>query len=97
MLITLLPLHIKGVADLETGNIIASCFQSTQSFLETLRHEMAHLVARDCNHSGFWHKCYRLLGGQSRFHYNTFDRKFSNIGYMPNIGNISGVQNIYFD
>ena len=96
MLVTLLPLHIKGAADLETENIVVSCFQSAWSFVDTIYHEMAHLLVRDCGHSDFWHTCYRRLGGQSRFRYNTFDRKFANIGYMPNIGNISGVQNILF-
>ena len=96
MSIVSLPMHIKGVADLDTGDIIVSCFQSVSSLLDTIRHEFAHLIARDCGHSDLWERCYRRLGGQSHYHYRIFDRKFTNIGYIPNIGNISGVQNILF-
>ena len=100
MYLSLLPLHIRGVADLEQDGIILSCFQSAHSLLDTLIHELAHLFIRDTSHSQEWQQCYRSLGGRNCYHYNTFDsniRQFADVGYMPNIGNISGIQNIYFD
>lgn len=99
MFISLLPLQISGAADLEYGNIAISYWQPFRDIIDTLCHELAHLIIRDNNHSNRWLQCYRLLGGSSPLkHGNGSDasiREIIDIGYMPNIGNISGIQNIY--
>lgn len=93
--VVMLPLYIRGVADLDTNSIIISYKQSLSSMLDTLLHEFAHLIVRDKNHSVKWERTYKSLGGRRVNHRDAFDQQFVNIGYMPNIGNISGIQNIY--
>lgn len=95
MKIAMLPLYIRGVADLETDSIILSWKQSAKTVWDTVIHELAHLLVRDKRHSSAWLRCYEALGGSRTDHRELFDQMFLNIGYMPNIGNISGIQNIY--
>lgn len=94
MQLSLMPLHILGAADLDLNHIVLSTRQSFRSLIDTFRHELAHLIVRDNNHSQRWEACYHTLGGSAHCHHHSFDRKFTNIGYIANIGNISGIQNI---
>ena len=91
----MLPLYIRGIADLETNSIILSTRWS--NMWDTFLHELAHLIIRDRSHSQRWKECYANLGGKimGLNHHESIDNQFTNIGYMPNIGNISGIQNIY--
>ena len=90
--VSFLPLYIRGVADLEYNNIILSPFGDVY---DTFLHELAHLLIRDKSHSSRWEDCYRRLGGKHRCRDEDIANLLIDVGYMPNIGNISGIQNIY--
>ncbi len=96
--VTMLPTYIRGVADMEHNAIIISNRYSERTAIDTLKHELAHLLIRDSQHSAAWFQCYRALGGRGQRpdSCDRFTQYMKNIGYMPNIGNISGIQNIYY-
>ena len=97
MQVSILPLkYIRGVADMKCNSIVVSSLQTASEMVETILHEVAHLIVGDFGHTANWELMYRRLGGQEEVrHDNSVMQYLGNVGYMPNIGNISGIQNIY--
>jgi len=93
MYVHFLPLSIAGAADIVTGDIFISS-DNTHPFgiVDTVVHELTHLICRSNKHDSRWLDCYRLLGGIGHQPLNTFDFPLA-----LNIGNISGIQNILTD
>ena len=90
--------NLLGAVDFVTGDIILSLNQSRSSLLDTLKHELAHILVGNWQHSSKWCDRYRALGGVRSYHYQIFDLNTTHLadaGYAANIGNISGIQNIY--
>ena len=87
------PLSIAGAADITTGDIFISSKQVHPfGIVDTIIHELAHVICSTRRHNLTWSNCYRSLGGIGPTILNTFD-----IPLALNIGNISGIQNILTD
>ena len=94
MLIHCLPLNALGYCHIDTGEIFISSCQSEISMVDTLKHELAHLISGCADHSNCWYEWFLMFKPNNKLFKHP---PFWTGGYTPNIGNISGVQNILTD
>ena len=93
--------YIRGVADMDNNCVVLSLSGSVEDVDRSLAHEMAHLCVRDVDHGPLWRRTYERFCGILSVATGiigdcaNLSKMFRDIGYMPNIGNISGIQNIY--
>ena len=98
-MIAFLPLHSFGCVDLKDGSIFISNKLNTYETINTIVHEICHLIINNSDHDHKWFDlCKSILPS---FHF-IFDSNIGNIdvGNMKvahNIGNVSGLQNILLD
>jgi len=93
MRIHFLPLSIAGAVDVITGDVfISSGRVHPFGIVDTIIHELAHMICQSNKHDSRWLDCYRSFGGIGFPPLNTL-----NISLALNIGNISGIQNILTD
>jgi len=87
------PLRIFGAADLKTRDIHISSNLSDEQVINTLAHEMAHLISESPIHDRKWFNVAKDLLPSF-----TLDIGNMNIGnFALNIGNISGVSGMLLD
>lgn len=96
MKITLLPLHCFGLVDLDTSEIFISTRYSLTIMVDTIKHELSHVVRGNELHDDRWYGIYQSFGGvQDR--QDIFDLNVGNVTVVRNIGNITGIQNLLLD
>jgi hypothetical protein len=95
MRIVWLPLHIFGAADLNDGTIYLSSHTSLRESVNSLIHELGHLLCGNPDHNKKWYEtCLNLYPS---FLY-TFDVGNINVGNIAgNVGNVTGISNILLD
>lgn len=96
MRIHILPLNVNGAADLDSGDIFISgrLLEDRQEFINTVAHEISHLMIGSNAHDKEFDSLYKNLGGCSRL----FTRETGGFADIAmNIGNISGIQGILTD
>jgi len=88
------PLRIFGAADLKTGDIHISSNLSDEQVINTLAHEMAHLISESPIHNKKWFNSAKDLLPSFTFE----NLRITHINdFAFNIGNISGIQNMLLD
>lgn len=103
MKISLLPFkHVEAFADVETQEIyISSAFLSPDKIDLNFKHEFAHILSSQPDHTDDFKQCLSELGGSHAEEKDEFRRLRKICGIKPNIaaniGNISGIQNILTD
>lgn len=86
--ISILPLNSFGACSTNSNDIYLSDSLSFEQFIDTLKHELAHLFSRSKSHCLEWEQWY---GGKC-------DNELQFIGDIAfNIGNISGIQGVLTD
>lgn len=94
MRIHFLPLVARGYCDISSREIFLSYHQSWIELIDTFKHELAHLLSGCVTHSLIWLDTFKGLRPTNTQFVDILP--FGNT-YTPNIGNISGVQNILTD
>ena len=92
MKIIFLPLNCSGMLNLETQTIFLSLRYNFLTLVDTIKHELAHIIHGNELHNNKWFDIYIALGGKmgrtEDFYRNTF---------VANVGNVTGIQNILTD
>jgi hypothetical protein len=84
------------MADLDTSDIFISTRYSLTIMVDTIKHELSHIVRGNELHDDRWYGIYKSFGGvQAR--QGIFDLNIGNITVVQNIGNITGIQNLLLD
>lgn len=103
MKISILPFKsIQAFADVETQEIFVSdSFLSTEAIENNIRHELAHIISQEPDHTPKYNEYLQLLEGELPKDKDIFRQLRRSLGIKPsiaaNIGNISGIQNILVD
>ncbi|MDP1712425.1 MAG: hypothetical protein Q8K86_08210 [Candidatus Nanopelagicaceae bacterium] len=95
MRIFLSPLGVFGAADLETGDVHVSNRLSIKQMVNTLAHEVSHLIVGTPNHDDRWFIIAKTILPSFIFEYNIGNINIGN--FALNIGNVSGIQNMLLD
>lgn len=103
MKISILPFkHIQAFADVDTKEIFVSdSFMDPTSIESNIKHELAHILSNDPDHTDNYKEYLSLLGGDPVSGDDIFRNLRKCLGIKSsiaaNIGNISGIQNILVD
>ncbi len=103
MKISILPFkNIQAFADVDTKEIfVSNNFLDPQNVENNIKHELAHILSQDPDHTSKFTDYIDLLGGSYEESKDTFKELRKSLGIKPsiaaNIGNISGIQNILTD
>lgn len=103
MKISILPFkNVQAFADVETNEIFVSDdFLNPKNIENNIKHEIAHILSRDPDHTTKFSEYLESLGGQPPQEVDQFSKIRKAIGIKSsiaaNIGNISGIQNILVD
>lgn len=96
MKIIFLPMNCAGMVDLDTHDIFISNRYNIRSVLDTIRHELAHILRDNELHDKKWYDIYRSLGGIKSFS-SIYSPNVGNVTVVQNVGNVTGIQNILLD
>jgi hypothetical protein len=84
------------MADLDTSEVFVSTRYNLAIMVDTIKHELSHIIRGNELHDDRWYCTYQSLGGvQAR--QDIFDLDVGNITVVRNIGNITGIQNLLLD
>jgi hypothetical protein len=103
MKISLLPFkNVEAFADIETREIfVSNRFISPERIDQNFKHEFAHILSNQSDHTSDFKQCLSDLGGEHIEQQDEFKRLRKICGIKSsiaaNIGNISGIQNILTD
>lgn len=103
MKISILPFkNIQAFADIETQEIfVSNDFINPKNIENNLKHEIAHVLSQEPDHTPKYSEYLSLLGGSKVTGPDRFSKLRKSLGIKPciaaNIGNISGIQNILVD
>lgn len=95
MIIHFLPLSISGACDIKTNDIFISSKYRFNIIIDTIIHEISHLITKSSNHNKEWVEIYKSI---HPLHKNPIINNIDHFGeFALNIGNITGIQQLLTD